>query len=95
MTDGRGADCVIVAAASEEVFPQAFCLVRRGGVIIVFAARKGAETSLRLERLFHGEISILPSYSSTEVETKVALEMIRSKKVKVFDLITHRYTLSK
>jgi L-iditol 2-dehydrogenase len=75
---------VIVAASNTEVFSQAFSFVRRGGVISVFGApTKDAVTSLSLGRLFYNEVSILPSYSTTEVETEASLELIRLKRIDV------------
>lgn len=93
-TEGMGADLVIVATCSEEAFRQGFSLVRRGGLVSVFGApAKDAETPLGLGKLFYDEVTILPSYSTTEVETETALTLIKHKRVEVLDLVTHRYHL--
>jgi L-iditol 2-dehydrogenase len=43
--------------------------------------------------LFFSEVQIIPSYSTSHIETKEALELIASRKLKVKELITHRFRL--
>jgi L-iditol 2-dehydrogenase len=45
------------------------------------------------KQLFFNELHIIPSYSTSHVETREALELIKSGKIRVRDLITHRFPL--
>ncbi len=94
-TDGRGADIVIVATGSVKAFEQSFTIVRKGGIINLFGMpTKDAQLSIDPSRLFINENRIVPSYSTTEKEMKQALELIASNKVKVTELISHRFALA-
>ncbi len=45
--------------------------------------------------VYHSEVTLLGSYSSTPIEQRVALELIERGKIKVKELITHRFKLNK
>jgi len=44
--------------------------------------------------LFFSEIQIIPSYSTSHLETRTALQLLRSGKIAVKELITHRFKLA-
>jgi len=94
-TAGRGADLVIVTAPSVEAFSEGMEVCRRGGTLCLFAPTS-PEVQARISphRLFFSEIAIIPSYSTSHVETKMALEMINSGKVKARELVTHCFPLT-
>lgn len=93
-TDGRGTDGVIVSVGASEAILQAIDLVRKGGVIVLFGApHKGAMLSYDVSRVFLNEVKIIPSYSTTELETNAALELMVSGRVDLSSLITHRFKL--
>jgi L-iditol 2-dehydrogenase len=93
-TDGRGVDIVVVTAPSLRAYGTAMNLCRRGGTLCVFAPTV-PESTLRMspKELFFSELRIIPSYSTSHVETREALEMMKSAKLRVRDLITHRFRL--
>ncbi len=94
-TDGRGADVVIVTAPNAEAVTEGLNICRRGGTICLFAPtppRKQVSVSPR--RLFFSEIRIVPSYSTSHMETRTALKLISSGKIRAGELITHRFSLS-
>jgi L-iditol 2-dehydrogenase len=93
-TDGRGVDVVVVTAPSLQAYTTAMGVCRNGGRLCVFAPTvpdKNMQVSLK--ELFFTEIKIIPSYSTSHLETRQALELIKSEKLNVKDLITHRFKL--
>ena len=94
-TGSRGADAVIVAAGGVVALQESFGVVSRGGKIVVFAGCP-PDTTLKInpEIIYHSEITLIGSYSSTPAEQAAALELISAGKINVRDLITHRFKLS-
>jgi len=45
------------------------------------------------KELFFSELQIIPSYSTSHLETRAALHLIESGKLKVKELITQRFSL--
>jgi len=94
-TDGRGADFVIVTAPNVEAFSEGIRSCRKGGTLCLFApSSPEAQARISPHRLFFSEIAIIPSYSTSHVETRMALQMIDSGRVKAKELITHRFPLT-
>jgi L-iditol 2-dehydrogenase len=94
-TDGRGADISIVTAPSIEAYRTALNVCRKGGKICVFApTTPGSSLQVSPNELFFTEIKIIPSYSTSHLETRTALELIASGKLNVKTLITHRFKLT-
>jgi L-iditol 2-dehydrogenase len=94
-TEGRGADIVIVTAPSTKAYDSALEACRKGGTICVFAPTSPEQTvSISPHKLFFREIRLVPSYSTSHVETRTALELIRTSKIDAKGLITHRFPLS-
>jgi len=93
-TDGVGADVVVVTAPNIEAYKAGFSVCRKGGKLSVFAPTDPGEI-LRLSprELFFSEIQVIPSYSTSHLETRMALELIKSGKLDVKELITHRFKL--
>jgi L-iditol 2-dehydrogenase len=93
-TDGRGVDIAVVTAPSLEAYKAGLAVCRKGGKLCVFAPTKPTEyLQISPKELFFSEIQIIPSYSTSHLETRMALELIASGKLKVKDLITHRFRL--
>ena len=93
---GRGADIVILTAGTEKAIEQAFRSTDRGGTVLFFApAQKGVTVTLPVNDLFwRNEISLTSSYAANYSEHMIAMELIRQKRVNVFEMITHRLPLS-
>lgn len=51
------------------------------------------QVSISPYRLFFSEIRIIPSYSTSHLETRTALKLINTGKIKAKELITHRFPL--
>jgi len=97
LNNKRGADVVILTAGAPSAIEQAFESVDRGGTILFFApAPEGAEIKLPVNKLFwRNEISLTSSYAANHEEHMAAMELIRSGRVRVRDMITHRFPLEK
>ncbi|MCK4933595.1 alcohol dehydrogenase catalytic domain-containing protein [Candidatus Bathyarchaeota archaeon] len=95
-TDGRGADIVIVTAPTVNGYLTGLELCRKGGTLCIFAPTR-PEDFLRLSpnKLFFSEIKLVPSYSTSHIETRVALNLIKTKRLDTKSLITHTYPLER
>jgi L-iditol 2-dehydrogenase len=93
LTDGRGADAIIITTPGARAFMQALAGVRRGGTVNIFAAHTGT-VSVNLEKIYQQELSITSTYSSSPQELRIALDLLSSRKVLVDRLISHRLPLS-
>ena len=85
----------MVTAPSVEAFSEGMQACCRGGTLCLFAPTS-PEVQARISphRLFFSEITVIPSYSTSHVETRMALEMIKSGRIKAKELITHRFPLT-
>lgn len=93
-TGGLGMDYAIVATGNSKAIGQALSSVRKGGRVILFGAPpRGALLSLDVSHLFLHEISFQSSYSTSETEMRMALDLIETKRIRPSQLITHRLPL--
>lgn len=94
-TDGRGVDLAVVTAPSVEAYKAGLGVCRKGGKLCVFAPTN-PETYLQVspKDLFFSEIQIIPSYSTSHLETRNALRLLSSGKIAVGKLVTHRFKLA-
>lgn len=94
-TDGRGADLVIITAPSLEAYNAGMKVCRKGGKLCIFAPTEpGRYLQISPKELFFSEVQIIPSYSTSHVETRIALQLLKSGKISTKELITHRFRLS-
>jgi L-iditol 2-dehydrogenase len=95
MNRGRGADIVILTTGSVKAIEQALGAVERGGTVLFFApASRGATVPLPVNDLFwRNEITLTSSYAANYAELMAAMELIRSGRVNVREMITHRLPL--
>ena len=92
---GRLADLVIVCAGAPAAFRQALKSVDRGGTILCFATTEpNVELSVPLNEFWRNEIKLMPSYGNSPLDATVAIELIRSRRVPVSKMITHRLPLT-
>jgi L-iditol 2-dehydrogenase len=95
VTDGRGADLVIVTAGGPAALPWAAGRIRDGGAIHYFAGGAGESLPLPLDTLYHRELSLGATYSSSPADLAEAFELLTARAVSVEGLITHRLPLSR
>jgi len=96
LNDGALADLVIICAGAQSAFEQGLRSVERGGTVLIFtAAGKDATLPVPTNEIFwRNEITIVSSYAGSPQDHIEALEKIRSRKVSVYDMITHRLPLA-
>jgi L-iditol 2-dehydrogenase len=93
-TDGMGVDVAVVTAPSLEAYKMGMSVCRKGGKLVVFAPTvPGKFLEISPKELFFTEVQLIPSYSASHVETRMALSLMKSGRLNVKDLITHRYNL--
>jgi len=93
---GRLADLVVVCAGAPAAFTQALQSVDRGGTILCFATTEpGVALSVPINDFWRNEIKLMPSYGNSPLDATVAIELIRSGRVPVGKMITHRLSLEK
>jgi len=92
---GLGADSVIVCAGATQAMTQAFKSVDRGGKILMFAPPlPGVEIPVPFGDLWKDEVTITSTYAGSPRDIKEAIELLRTKRLVVNDMITHRFGLA-
>ncbi len=94
-TDGRGADVVIITAGGAAVLPWAAARVRDGGALHYFAGGAGEALPLALDALYHRELTVTATYSSSPADLAQAFGLLARGAVRVDGLITHRLPLAR
>jgi L-iditol 2-dehydrogenase len=92
-TDGRGADIVMLTAGGAALLPWAAARVRDGGQLHYFAGGAGESLPLPLADLYHRELTIASTYSSSPADLREAFALLAQGKIAVDGLITHRLPL--
>jgi L-iditol 2-dehydrogenase len=94
-TCGRGVDVAIVTAPNLEAYRAGMSICRKGGKLCVFAPTD-PEKHLQIspKELFFSEVQIIPSYSTSHLETRTALQLLETNRIDAKSLITHRFGLS-
>jgi len=96
LTEGRGADLAIVAAANPRAIEEAQKIVRRGGRVLLFAQTVRGETvPVDVSCICVEEKKLIGSYSaSVELQEKAA-DLIFRRKIDVARLVSHRFALER
>ena len=93
--DGRLADRVVCCAGAPPAAKQATQSVDRGGTVLFFApTAAGVDVPIPLFDFWRDEISVVTSYAGSGDDLRAALELIRERKVRVADMVTHRLPLA-
>jgi L-iditol 2-dehydrogenase len=95
VSGGRGADHVIVTGGGAAVLPAAVEALRDGGTVHYFAGGEGAALPIALATLYHRELTITATYSSSPATLARAFWLIAAGKVDVGGLISHRLPLAR
>jgi L-iditol 2-dehydrogenase len=96
LTEGRGADLVIVAASAPGLVEHAIACSRPGSRILLFAQTSDKERiELSGASICMGERTIFGCYSASVELQKQSAELVFSGALPVEDLISHRLPLDK
>jgi L-iditol 2-dehydrogenase len=95
LTDGRGADVVITAAASGKAQEQALQYAARQGRISLFGGLPQDAPTITLDSnlVHYRELTVVGANGSSPAHNARALDLIATGAVPVKDLITHRLPL--
>jgi L-iditol 2-dehydrogenase len=95
LNDGRLADLVIVCTGAMRAMHQAVKSIDRGGTLLFFApTASGVDVPIPLFDFWRDEISVVTSYAGSGQDLVESIELIRSRRVRVADMITHRLPLA-
>jgi L-iditol 2-dehydrogenase len=96
VNQGHLADLVIVCTGATSAINQALESVERGGTILFFApTNPGVTTPISINDLFwRNDITFTTSYAGSPADYAKALELIRTRRVCVHEMITHRLGLA-
>ena len=95
LSEGRGADHVVVTGGGAAVLPWTVETLRDGGAVHYFAGGDGAALPIALATLYHRELTITATYSSSPATLARAFWLIAAGKVDVGGLISHRLPLAR
>jgi len=90
------ADLVIICTGATPAIKQALESVERGGTILFFAPTDpGGSIPVSINDLFwRNDITITTSYAGSPADYSTAMELIRARRIKVREMITHRLGLA-
>ncbi len=93
INEGFLSDIVILSTGADSAILQGLKSVRRGGTVLFFgAANDEAKLPLSINEIFwRSEVTLLSSYAGSILDHKTALELIRSGRINVKDMITNRF----
>ena len=97
ITDGRGVDVVITAAAAGKTQEDGLQMLARSGRLSAFGGLPKDRPNVTVDAnlVHYRELTIVGANGSSPDHNKKALEMIASGEVPVLDLITHRLPLNR
>ena len=95
VNQGRLADLVIVCTGATSAIGQGLQSVERGGTVLFFApTNPGVTIPLSVNDLFwRNDITLTTSYAGSPADYAAALELIRARRIRVDEMITHRLSL--
>jgi L-iditol 2-dehydrogenase len=91
---GRLADLVVVCAGAISAYRQALQCVDRGGTVLCFAPiEPGIDFPFPFFDFWNDGIILLPTYGGSPLDIEGAIELIRSHRLPVHEMVTHRLSL--
>ena len=94
LTEGRGADAVILAVAGNGLIRPAMDAARPGGRVLLFAQTQHGEATIDPAAVCVDEKSLLGSYSASVDLQEESARFVLSGEIDLEQLISHRFPLS-
>jgi L-iditol 2-dehydrogenase len=92
---GRLADRVIVCTGAVPAIKQALKSIDNGDTILFFAPTDpDADTPFKFNDFWMKQVTLTTTYAAAPEDIKKAIELIKSRKVNVHDMITHKLSLA-
>ena len=95
MTDGRGADAVILAVGGNGLIRPAMDATRPGGRVLLFAQTARGEVTVDPAAICVDEKSLLGSYSASVEVQEESVRFVMSREMDLERLISHRFPLTR
>jgi len=93
---GDGGNAVILAVGNKKAIATAFEVVGKGGLISFFAeCPPDNEFAVDPNLLYHKELTLSGSYSSSPFEQRMAMELVSSGRVRFGEIVTNQFPLEK
>ncbi len=94
LTQGRGADAVVLSVVTEATMRNALAAIRDGGTIMIFGGKPQSEMPLPMWDIWLREINLVTSYSATPDGLRRAMALLaRSDFAGIESLVSHRFSL--
>jgi L-iditol 2-dehydrogenase len=93
LTEGRGADAVILTVGAPAVVRDALGWVRDGGAVHLFVGE--GEGPFPIGELYHRELTLTATYSSSPTDLAEAFELVCAGTLRVAELCSHRLPLER
>ncbi len=94
LTEGRGADAVILAVAVDGLIRPAMNATRPGGRVLLFAQTQHGEATIDPAAVCVDEKSLLGSYSASVDLQEESAQFVLNREIDLERLISHRFPLS-
>ncbi|MGC2110429.1 MAG: zinc-dependent dehydrogenase [Candidatus Korobacteraceae bacterium] len=94
LTEGRGADAVILAVAGTSLIRPAMDATRPGGRVLLFAQTQHGEATIDPAAVCVDEKSLLGSYSASVDLQEESARFVLSREMELERLISHRFPLT-
>jgi len=94
LTEGRGADAVILAVAANQLVRPALEATRPGGRTMLFAQTLHSEVEIDPAAICVDEKSLVGSYSASVDLQQESVRFVFSRQLDLTRMITHRFPLS-
>jgi L-iditol 2-dehydrogenase len=92
---GRLADLVVLCTGALPAVKQALQSIESGGTILFFAPTEpGIDIPFPLFELWNKQVKLVSTYAGSPEDINTAIDLIKSKKVSVTDMISHTLPLS-
>jgi L-iditol 2-dehydrogenase len=94
LTDGRGADAVVLATAGNNLIKPAMDATRPGGRVMLFAQTQRSETAIDPAAVCMDEKTLMGSYSASVDLQEENVKLVLSGEIEFARLISHRFPLA-